>query len=106
MVRFLLWEAVSRGARESEGDALQLITGELRARICKQATQAEVWLLAVEHQLVPPSQEQWARFRELEPPARQLALNVLVGGQVRHLRGALAARYMVAEDDDEELFRS
>ena len=106
LVRFLLWEAVSREARKTERDALQLITRELRARICKQATQAEVWLLAVEHQLVPPSQEQWARFRELEPPARQLALNVLVGRQVQHLRGALAARYSVSEDDDEELFKN
>ena len=106
LVRFLLWEAVSREARKTQRDAFQLITRELRARICKQATQAEVWLLAVEDQLVPPSQEQWARFREFEPPARQLVLNVLVGRQVRHLRGALAARYSVAEDDDEELFKN
>ena len=93
MARFLLWDLVSREVKESgDQDTLQFITTELQDRVCYQAAMAEIWLQSVEQQLAPPSPEQWARFREMQPQAKQLALNVLTGAQVRRLKGELADR--------------
>jgi hypothetical protein len=106
MARFLFWDLVSREVKESgDRDALQFITAELQDRVCYQAAMAEIWLQSVEQQLAPPSPEQWARFREMQPQAQQLALNVLTDAQVRRLNGQLADRYTVAEDDVVRLFQ-
>ena len=109
MVRFLFGDIVSREVKDSEEDALVFITEDLQAGVCHQASKAEVWLRSVEQQLAPPSLEQWARFRELDPPAQRLALNVLVGGQVRRMKEELAVRYAVEENNAvrhfEERFR-
>ncbi len=60
----------------------------------------ELWVTAFEPPLARPTSEQWSRFCEMSAASQGLAINVLVGLQVRQHGPRLAAVYDVMNDDE------
>ena len=104
MAKFLFWDLVANDKEAAEEqNVLRFITEELQAKVCREAAKAELWIVAVEPHVAPPTPEQWACFCEMSPPAQRLALNVLVGLQVQKYGEILAERFGEGKGDVAEV---
>jgi hypothetical protein len=94
LAKYIFWDFIAQELKETQsGETLDLMTAELVKKVCEHAAMAEVWLQLLEHQLAPPTEEQWARFQAMGKGAQMLAINVLTGAQARALTGKLVDRY-------------
>ena len=106
LAKFLFWDLVANDKEAAEErNVLQFDTEELQAKVCREAAKAELWVVAVEPHVAPPTLEQWARFCEMIPAAQRLALSVLVGLQVQKYGEILAERLGGGKGDVAEVFK-
>ena len=94
MATYLFWACVSQEAKsdpsvmepwENQDDGF--IAPELMAKASQQASMAELWLSAVEHQKASPTPEQWARFRDMGLEAQKLCVSLLSSKKASDMMG-------------------
>ena len=96
MATYLFWAFVSQEAKsdpsvvkpwENQDDGF--IAPELMSKASQQASMAELWLSAVEHQKASPTPEQWARFRDMGSEAQKLCFSLLSLKKANDMMGGI-----------------